>query len=185
MTEGLAPYGSEGLHLPPRYAFAVDDPALPILLEVHVAVVGGQPECVELRARPRPGGPPVTSERLRLVTLRRYLRDSAAARAVRVQVGEPGEPVTVTPGTASVRATAPEPLVRVSDATVLARPSAPPQRHEMTPELLREVARVYTEEGSAAVRRRWNVSQATASRWVRAARARGHLPERDEEKNKR
>ncbi len=165
-TGGLVPYGTEGLHLPPRYAVEVDDPECPFLVEIHVAVVDGQPRCAELRCRPRPGGPPVTSEGLRRVALARYLRESTVAYAEHLVLDEHGEVMFG-------RATG------TGDESLLARAAQRRPRRQMTDDLLRDVARVYTEAESkptVAVMRHFQVSRPTAGRWVMTARERGFLP---------
>ena len=73
----MVPYGTEGLYLLRQYAVEVDDPECPVLVEVHVEVIDGQPRCVELRCSPKPNGPPVSSEILRQIPLGRYVRQSA------------------------------------------------------------------------------------------------------------
>ncbi len=163
--EGLVPYGTEGLHVMPRYAFEVDDPQCPTLLEIHVAVIDGQPQCAELRCRPRPGGPPVTSESLRWVALSQYVRASAELYCVRVVGHDEGQVVVSATGT--------------GDGPLLARAAQQHPRQQMTDELLRDVARVYSEAGSKptiAVMRRFHLSRPTAGRWVGIARKRGFLP---------
>jgi hypothetical protein len=162
ITEGMVPYGTEGLHLPPHYAVKVDDPDCPVLVEVHVAVVDGQPRCAELRCRPRPGGPPVSSESLRRVALARYLRISTEMYSGRVEFNEHGEVMFV-------QTTGP------GDEPLLARAAQRGPRKQMTDELLRDVARVYSEAKSKptlAVMRRFHVSRPTAGRWVALARKR-------------
>jgi len=164
--EGLVPHGSEGLHLPPRYAFEVDDDVCPFLVEIHVAVVEGQPRCAELRCRPRPGGPPVSSEGLRRLPLGRYLRESASLYAVRAQFDEQGEIVFLQD-------------TGTGDEEPLARAAKQRPRRQMTDDLLRDVARVYTEAESKptqAVMRRFGLSRPTAGRWVMVARERDFLP---------
>jgi hypothetical protein len=167
--EGSVPFGTEGLHLPPRYAVEVDDPECPVLVEIHVEVIDGQPRCAELRCRPRPGGPPVTSEDLRKVPLARYLRQSAWSYTKRVQLDEDGEVLFV-------QATG------AGDEPAHARAARRP-RQEMTNDLLREVARIYTEaetKPTLAVMRRKQVSRATASRWVKAARKNDFIIDTDD-----
>jgi hypothetical protein len=164
--EGMVPYGTEGLLLTTRYSVEVDDPECPILLEIHVAVVDGQPRCTELRCRPRPGGPPVSSENLRRVPLARYMRESAAQYSMRVVVYDAGQVVVSSTGT--------------GDEPLLARATRQRPRQRMTDELLRAVARVYSEAGTKptlAVMRRFYLSRPTAGRWVGLARKRGFLPE--------
>jgi hypothetical protein len=161
-AEGLVPYGTEGVHLPPRYSVEVDDSNCPVLVEVHVVVIDGQPRCAELRCRPRPGGPPVTAENLRQVTLARYLRDSAVAYSVRVEFDEQGEWVFV-------QATG------TGDEPMLERAARQRPRRQITDELLRDVARVYSEaetKPTLAVMRRFDLSRPTAGRWVGLARKR-------------
>jgi hypothetical protein len=165
-TEGMVPYGTEGLQLPPRYAVEVDDPKCPVLVEVHVVVVDGQPRCAELRCRPKSGGPLVMSEDLRHVALARYVRQSAGMYAYRVEVDEDGQVVF-----AQSTGTGDEPL--------LARAVQKRPRQQMTDERLREVAQVYSEAGSKptmAVMRHFYLSRPTAGRWVGLARDRGFLP---------
>jgi hypothetical protein len=164
--EGMVPYGTEGLHLPTRYDVEIDDPECPILLEIHVAVVDGQPRCAELRCRPRPGGPPVSSENLRRVPLARYVRESAALYSMRVVVYDAGQVLVSSTGT--------------GDEPLLARAAQQRPRQHMTDDLLRDVARVYSEAGTKptlAVMRRFYLSRPTAGRWVVLARKRGFLPE--------
>jgi len=166
LEEGMVPYGTEGLYLPTRYAVEVDDPKCPVLLEVHVVVQDGQPRCAELRCRPRPGGPPVSSEGLRSVPLARYLRESAYLYSVRVTELDEGRGLLV-----SATGTGDEPL--------LAEAARRSPRQQMTDDLLRDVARVYSDAGSKptqAVMRRFHVSRPTAGRWVGLARSRGFLP---------
>jgi hypothetical protein len=159
----MTPYGTEGLYLMTRYAVEVDDAECPILVEIHVAVVDGQPQCVELLCRPRSGGPPVSSESLRQVRLARYVRQSTTLYSVRVE-GHGDEEFMQATGT--------------GDELLLARASQ--SRHEMTDELLREVADVYSgahgSKPTIAVMRHFDVSRPTAGRWVMEARKRGHLP---------
>jgi hypothetical protein len=162
----MVPYGTEGLQLPPRYAVEVDDPNCPVLVEVHVVVVDGQPRCAELRCRPKSGGPPVTSESLRRVALARYLRESTTAYAQRVEFDEHGQVVF-----AQSTGTGDQPL--------LARAAQKRPRQQMTDELLRKVARVYSEAESKptlAVMRHFYLSRPTAGRWVGLAREHGFLP---------
>jgi hypothetical protein len=157
------PYGSEGLYLQNEYAVEVDDPRCPVLLEIHVEVIDGRPECVELRCRQRPGGPPVSSERLRQVALRRYLRESTRLYSD-----------LVLPELVQATGT--------GDELILARAEQESRRRAqpITDEHLAEVAEVYSAAGSKptqAVLHRFHVSRPTASRWVRLARDRGFLPE--------
>jgi len=162
--EGMVPYGTEGLYLQTRYAFEVDDPECPVLLEIHVAVVDGQPRCAELRCRPRLGGPPVSSESLRRVALARYLRDSTTLYSVRVEFDEDGRVMF-------------EQTTGTGDEALLARAARAPRR-QMTDDLLRDVARVYSEAYSKptlAVMRRFHVSRPTAGRWVALARDRNFI----------
>jgi hypothetical protein len=173
--EGMVPYGTVGgLHLPPRYAVAVNDPDCPVLVEVHVAVVDGQPRCAELRCRPRPDGPPVSSESLRRVALARYLRQSAAMYSIRVSLDEKGDVIFM-------QATG------TGDEADLAQAAGRQPRRQMTEDLLRDVARVYSEATSKpvlAVMRRFELSRPTAGRWVMEARKRGFLPPANEPKPK-
>jgi hypothetical protein len=160
----MTPYGSEGLYLLTRYAVEVDDPDSPVISEVHVEVIDGKPECVELRCRPRPGGVPVSSEALRSVPLRRYLRESTRLYSERVEFH--GD-VEFHSSTGS------------GDELLLIRAAKQQPRHEMTDEFLGEVAAVYSEsetKPTAAVVARFHVSRPTASRWVALARERGFLP---------
>ena len=166
--EYMAPYGSEGLFLTKEYAVEIDDPEVPLLLEMHVEVIDGRPECVELRCRPRPGGPPVSGEALRKIPLRRYLRHSTVRYSLRVQQVEGRELVHA---------------LGDDDAPLLAHLYEDSQKrptYPMTDEHLREVVEAYVSGGSkgvVAVRRRFPVSRATASRWVKAARERGLFDE--------
>lgn len=159
----MTPYGSEGLYLMTRYAVEVDDPESPVISEVHVEVIDGKPECIELRCWPRPGGAPVSSEALRSVPLRRYLRQSTTLYSERVEFHGEVELHSAT-GT--------------GDEPLLIRAAKQRPRQEMTDEFLREVAAVYSEAESkptAAVMARFPSSRATASRWVALARERGFL----------
>jgi hypothetical protein len=163
--EGLVPYGSEGLHLPPHYGVEVDDAACPLLVELRVGVIDGQPRCEELRCRPRAGGGPVSSEDLRRVPLGRYLRESAALYSVRIEVDSEGKWLFMQP-TGS------------GDEPLLAGAAHRRPRRQMTDELLRDVARVYSaalSKPTLAVMRRFHVSRPTAGRWVMEARRRGLL----------
>ena len=167
--EDMVPYGTEGgLHLPTRYAVEVDDPKCPILLEIHVAVVDGQPRCTELCCRPRPSGQPVSSENLRRVPLARYVRESAELYSMRVVVYGPGIDQVVVQATGT------------GDEPLLARAAQQRPRQAMTDDLLRDVARVYSKAESKptlAVMRWFFLSRPTAGRWVVLARKRGFLPE--------
>jgi hypothetical protein len=159
----LVPHGSEGLRLPARYAVEIDDPKGPLLLEIHVAVIEGQPRCVELRCRPRSGGPPVSSESLRRVPLARYVRESVALCSFRVEI-HPSTWVVYPTGR--------------GDGQLLGRASKQHPRRQMTDDLLREVARVYSEAESKptlAVMNWFQLSRPTAGRWVMEARKRGFL----------
>ena len=159
-AEGLVPYGSEGLHLPPRYGVEVDDDACPFLVELQVVVSDGRPRCSEVRFRQRPDGAPVTSESLRAVPLARFLRESTAAYSVWVQYGADGEVMFVQ---ASGRGDMP-----AHDRAAARRP-----RRQLTDDLLRQVAEVMAEAPStpvvAVMRRFGPMSRATASRWRKAA----------------
>lgn len=158
------PYGSEGLSLPSEYVFEVDDPDCPVLVEIHAAVIDGQPRCSELRCRPRPGGQPVTAEALRRVALGRYLRAAAAAYSQRIEIHPGGMEVGY--------------MTSGRDADLLDR-AARQTRRPMTDDLLRDVSRVYNEASAkpvGAVQRRFYVSRATASRWIQQARRQGLIP---------
>jgi hypothetical protein len=160
----MTPYGTEGLYLMTRYGVEVDDPESPILTEVHVEVINGKPECVELRCRPRVGGPPVSSEALRRIPLARYVRQSTVLYSERVQVVGGGVLHSAT-GT--------------GDEPLLVRAQRRRPRREMTDELLREVAGVYLAAESKptlAVMTAFHAARPTASRWVALARQNGHLP---------
>jgi hypothetical protein len=167
----LTPYGTEGLYVMNRYAVAVDDPACPVLVELEVAMIEGQPECVELRCQPRTGQL-VTSEMLRKVPLRRYLRESANVYSVRVTTQHEVEVIATTgPG----------------DEPLMTRAAQNRRRRQITDEFLRDVAAAYERAGTKptlAVMHQFHGSRATASRWVREARNRGFLPEQATEEER-
>jgi hypothetical protein len=170
--EGLVPFGSEGLYLPPHYAFEVDDPGCPYLIEIRVAVIEGQPRCADLRLQMRPGGSPVSSENLRKIPLARYVRESPRLYAVRADFDENGEVMFLA-------------STGVEDFTPLDRAARQRPRRAMTPDLLRDVARVYLEAESKptqAVMRRFSLSRPTAGRWVGLARKGGFIPTAPNEK---
>ena len=123
--ETLVPYGSEGLHIPARYVAEVDDPDCPVMLEITVQVIDRLPRCSELRCRIRPGGPPVSTEALRKIPLAQYVRESLTLYSMKVEIQNDSVFVQAT-GT--------------GDEDVLARSASHRQRHQMTDELLREVA---------------------------------------------
>jgi hypothetical protein len=155
--EGLVPFGSEGLYLPPHYAFEVDDPGCPYLIEIRVAVIEGQP---------------VSSENLRKIPLARYVRESPRLYAVRADFDENGEVMFLA-------------STGVEDFTPLDRAARQRPRRAMTPDLLRDVARVYLEAESKptqAVMRRFSLSRPTAGRWVGLARNGGFIPTAPNEK---
>ncbi len=169
----MTPYGTEGLYLTTRYAVEVDDPGCPVLVEVHVAVSDGRPECIELHCRPRAGGPPVSSEALRSVPLARYLRQSTALYSVKVTGHGDNELVQATGS---------------GDVPLLIRAAKVRARRQMTDELLRAVAEVYTVAESkpvVAVMAEFQVSRPTANRWVALARESGYLPLRAPKKGKK
>ncbi len=159
--DDLVAYGDEGLYLPRAYDFLVDDPGCPLLVEVRAEVVHGRPRCTELRCRQRPDGPEVTNDGMRHAAVKRYLRISPSLFAVRTDpAGSFLEPTDGTDVDALVRAE------RV-------------RRRPRTDELLAEVAEVYNGADAAptrAVMRRWDVSKATANRWVRQAKEDGLIP---------
>jgi hypothetical protein len=170
--EGLVPFGGDGLYLPPHYAFTVDDSECPYLIEIHVSVIDGQPRCADLRLRMRPGGSPVSSENLRKIPLARYVRESPRLFAVRADIDENGEVMFMA-------------STGVEDFASLDRAAKERPRRAMTPELLRDVARVYLEAESKptqAVMRRFTLSRPTAGRWVGLARKSGFIPPLPNEK---
>jgi hypothetical protein len=146
-----------------RYAVAVNDVDCPVLVELEVSMIDGQPECVELRCQPR-AGRTVTSEMLRKVPLRRFLRESANAFSIRVAVQD-GVEVVSTSG--------------ADDEPLLTRAAQQRQRRQITDAFLREVAAVHSAaetKPTVAVMRHFHAARATASRWVREARDRDFLP---------
>ena len=156
----LTPYGTDGLYLPSQYALAVDDPDCPVLIELEVTMIDGQPECTELHCQPR-AGRPIASEMLRKVPLRRYLRESTPAYSIRRTVQHGVEVVAAT-GT--------------GDEPLLLRAA----RRQMTNEFLREVAAVYeqaTTKRVNAVREQLHGSRSSANRWVNEAKERGFIPD--------
>src|SRR5579862_1621069 len=165
--EVMVPYGSDGLYLPREYRVEVDDPECPVILELTVAMLDGRPECVDLRARHRANGLPISSEHLRRIALRRYVRESTWLYSVRVQTIGETELVHVTGG---------------DDSPLLSRAHQQRRRGPIRPitdELLSEVADVYRggePAGTRAVVQHFHTSRATASRWVGAARKNGFLP---------
>lgn len=167
---GFTPFGdADGLYLPSRYSFEVDDTPAGVLV-VDVVVEDGRPVAESVAVRRHPGGPSVTAESLRRIALGRYLRASAAVAAMSGSQNADGS-ITLEPVDASVDA----------DALVDAdrRAAGRGRRREITAAHLIEVARVYQAgqpRPTTAVAEAWNVSVPTASRWVREARRRGHLP---------
>lgn len=177
---GFAPFGdADGdLVLPGRYVVEVDEPSVGHTLELQVVIDDGRPVCESLTVRRRPGGPAVSAETIRKVTLGRYLRASAAVAAMRARANSDGS-MTL------------EPIEPTDDAAALVdadrRAAGRGRRRAITDDHLAEVARVYEAElgrvrdsgqagPTAAVAKQWKVAAPTASRWVREARRRGHLP---------
>jgi hypothetical protein len=163
-SSALSAYGSEGLYVADHYAVSVDDPDCPVLVELEVAMIDGQPECVGLRCLPRPGAT-VASEMLRKVPLRRYLRESATAYSVRSTMQHGVEVISAT-GT--------------GDEPLLTRAAEQRQRREITDEFLEQVAAVYMAAETkprAAVMLQLHGSKASASRWISEARNRGLITE--------
>lgn len=73
----------EGYALPSRFTAEVDDPELPVLVELEVVTPwGGPPQLDSVQCRRRPGGGDLTGAALRQVTVATYLR-LAIERAAR------------------------------------------------------------------------------------------------------
>ena len=145
------------------FTVAWDDPALPGLVSMDVAVDAGRPRVERLTVTAR-GTEAVDGQVLRRVPVGTLL-EYAIAYAVMAE-DEPGRPrLFKTPADfAAFRALRPRHRERV--------------RWQLTPELLEEVARVYRQATSAPVQevaRHFNKPRATASRWIAKARAEGYF----------
>ena len=167
------PFGTGGLYAMERYGVEVTSEDLPYAVEIEVRIVDGVPTCDEVRCRRRPGDPPITSESMRRVPLAGLLRASPWRGFVfRAEFDEDGQIKLLQP-------------VLDPDEEPSSRPPAR-QRRAITPEHLRDVARVFSEAPTlATVQRRYGVSRATASRWVTAARDQGLITDTDTKESNR
>ena len=74
----------------PELGVEVDEPAIPYVLRLTVAVVHGKPVCTSLAAERRPGGPPVTRRGLNALPVDRLVRAAAMEAAAKVASRGPG-----------------------------------------------------------------------------------------------
>lgn len=159
----------EGLMAPGEYGITLDGEDIPYVIELDVALEAEKPVCKELRARQRPGGPPVTSETLRRIPVARILRDTLQDVAFRVTETGPGEYRL-------------EPVHEQED--VEATFAAARKREPLTENRLEKAALIYRDAEARgdpptkAVAEAMHVSRSTAARLVREARNRKLLPER-------
>lgn len=79
----------EGYALPSRFTAEVDDPELPVLVELEVVTPwGGPPQLDSVQCRRRPGGGDLTGTRLRQVTVAKYLRLAIERAALPFEIHE-------------------------------------------------------------------------------------------------
>ncbi|WP_370326368.1 hypothetical protein [Euzebya sp.] len=178
------PHQESTTFLPRFFTAAVVDPAIPYAVNVELSWDGSEVECTALSVRPRTihhapvassedevydDGGPISSEGLRRVPVSRVVKlaiEAATHTAEKID----GEMVHAFFATPDLLAT------YVAEGPRTARGVALGDDH------YREVAQVYLEAVKVGVPPRRQVaawgscSESTASKWIRGARDRGHLP---------
>ncbi len=150
-----------GLVTPSRLLLTVEDPE-GYDLELEIAFEGDRYVCRELRMRQREGGPPVTGEALRDVTVRNYVRTGIRLAVMKEEQAPDG--------------------TSVLRSALGRKPPKGLAKQGPTDEVLRWVAQIYglavalNEPPTKSVQDELGVSRATAGRWVAEARNRGLLP---------
>jgi hypothetical protein len=178
-TEAAVAEGSvrfeEWFEAPRRLTGSVtNDPSLPYDVDVELKLEGDRYAPVSLRLKARAGGPVVTGEHLRDVSVTDILR-----RVVEDYFfGSPPSPrpssVTITPPTASASAGAFTPHL-------ISLLGEPPEVGRISDDVLKDVADAYRVgvlvgyPPVAVVAERYKRPRATAARWITTARDRGFL----------
>lgn len=157
-----------GYALPSKFTATVDGEDLPYLVELDLVASDEEVHCTAVRFVAREDGEPITARRLRDTRLGECVH-SALASALRPVIEKPGSIVIPLAGG----------LVDVTKEFEIGRPDAARRKWVLTPEHLREVARVYLEaEGKKPTETvqnnpRWAPqTHSTAARWVHEARRR-------------
>ena len=182
---------SEQYALPARFeATVTPDSANHPVSHLRVVIEGGRPVCDALTLERQPGGPPVSGDSLRRVPVAEYV--SRAVDQVGYWIVErqsvpeftfEGDTMPVVPASIPYGDThVAIPLGGVGrTAEYKAAVRAPRIKGGVNSEMLREVADVYKrahgkrQPPTQAVMTEWDVTRATASRWVRRAREHGFL----------
>jgi hypothetical protein len=170
-------FGDAGFALWDRYTVKVDDPKIPYLLDLEVAVRQGRgPTCESMRCTQRPDGPTVSTEGIRRLPVAGILVSTALYAAVSVETFKSS--ARVSPVTAAEMRS---PEFRAFERMLASGPRRRPGRRPTDDDRLEQVAEVYRaavalgEPPTMAVHTKLSVSRSHAGRLVHQARGRGFL----------
>jgi hypothetical protein len=157
--------------VPEHFTLQVNDPNLGCLVELDIDNTGPEPACVEVRAKQRPNGPPVSGAMLRAVRVGTYVRDGAEYAVQYVADPDPNVMMTVYPVPGDQHA-----------SYLRARSQEKQPSRRIPDEELARVADAYRralrlgQPPTAAVQHELKLrSRAQAARWVLKARRAGFL----------
>jgi hypothetical protein len=162
------------LHTPARIVAHVDDGSLPVDVTLVTSVDEfGSAVAESVTVRRRPGGPPVTGDRLREISIQALVDEAVSHAATPGEWLQQGDRlifrIAAEPGTAASQAVAPAPSRRR------------PRRNAVTDEDLRRAVDLYREAKAtpglkdplAWVGQQFDKSRSTAALWLRQAKEKG------------